>query len=60
MPLYHIQDSEFPMWVIADGYVDALTKWRVAMSRETPQRDVEGPTDPQGINHICDDDEIIR
>jgi len=58
MPLFQIQDSDCPMFVVADDYNDALGKWldKLAKDNECPADEVEGP---RGIAHICDDDELI-
>lgn len=56
MNLYHIQDSDRPMWVIAANWQDALDKWKAKIKEEN-----EGECDePQGIELICDEDDLLR
>lgn len=55
MPLFHVQDSDRPMWVIGKDWQDALTQWKTVIAHEN-DGDVG---EPDGIQHVCDDDEII-
>jgi hypothetical protein len=52
MPLYHIQDNDEPMWVVAPSYPDALRKWQTYHER----KDYE----PERICKVCDDEELIK
>lgn len=55
MPLFHVQDSDRPLWVVAKDYVDALESWREQIIHEN-----EGEvSEPQGVQHVCDDDELL-
>lgn len=58
MPLFHVQDSDRPGWIIAKDYGDAERKWRDAVAKENDERslDVEPP---MGIEFTCQDNEII-
>lgn len=58
MPLYHIQDMDRPMWVIAENYGHAVARWTavVASENDMAQEDVEPP---QGVAHICEDCELL-
>lgn len=54
--LYHIQDSDRPMWVIAANWQDALEKWKTKIREEN-----EGECDePEGIQRICDEDDLLQ
>jgi hypothetical protein len=55
MPLFHVQDSDRPMWVIGKDWQDALSQWKKLIAAEN-----KGETgEPQGIQHVGDDDELI-
>jgi hypothetical protein len=59
MPLYHIQDVDRPMWVIASGYGHAVSKWKTLVAKENEIKESE-VEDPETVDFICYDDEIIR
>ena len=59
--LYHVQDHDRPMWVVAESYQDAVDRWKEKIAEENPEDcptkdDVE---DPQGVQFVCDDDELL-
>ena len=56
MPLYHVQDSDRPCWVVAASWNDALAQWRTLIAKENDDSD---DADPQGIAYVCDNDELI-
>ena len=56
MPLFHIQDSDRPGYVVAKTYAAAEKKWRSAVLRENDGEDY-GP--PDGICLICQDSELL-
>jgi hypothetical protein len=58
MPLFHVQDDDRPLWVMAKDFDQAVTRWRgfVAAENHIPPREVDGPT---GVQKICEDDEFI-
>jgi hypothetical protein len=58
MPLFHVQDSDRPLWVIADNFQQAHNKWAELMAKENDMdwRDVDPP---HGIAHICDDKDLL-
>lgn len=58
MPLYHVQDPDRPLWVVAKNYQDAIDKWKRVIAVENDD-DLDAVDDPQGIAHICDDNELI-
>jgi len=55
MPLFHVQDSDRPLFVVAKDWHDAYEQWREQIIHEN-DGDV---SDPQGIQHICDNDELL-
>jgi len=59
--LFHIQDSDRPVWVVADSYQQAVDKWQKALYSESPDdyKDSEDVGLPQGIQYVCSDDELI-
>lgn len=58
MPLYHIQDGDRPMYVIALSWQGALTAWQNIVAREN-KGTLPFEHDPQGISFIADDADII-
>lgn len=58
MKLFNVQDSDRPMWVIADSYGHAVERWKVLVAKENDMwlDDVE---DPQGVHFVCDHDELL-
>ena len=61
MPLYHVQDSDRPMYVLADGWGEAVKLWqdRIRLENEEPDQEYGEPDQPQGVNLVCDDDEFL-
>lgn len=55
MPLYHIQDSDRPLWIVAKDWRDALDQRKAQIALENDGDEAE----PQGIQHVCDNDELI-
>jgi|ERR1051325_298479 hypothetical protein len=56
MPLFHVQDSDRPGWVIAENFAEAVRKWETAVAKEN---DGDKGEPPKGVSLIADDDEII-
>ena len=59
MPLFLVQDTDRPMWVFAGDYGHACVKWKKRMAVENEMDNWEDVEEPQGINFICDDDEVL-
>lgn len=59
MPLFNVQDSDRPMWVVAESYGAAVEKWIkfVAKENDMEPEDVEAP---DGVMLVCHDDEFIE
>lgn len=55
MPLFYVQDSDRPAWVIGKDWQDALTQWKKVVADENDGDESE----PNGIQHVSDDYEII-
>jgi hypothetical protein len=56
MPLFHIQDTDRPAFVVANGYQEAVAKWQRAIAKES---EIELVDPPRGVTMLCDDDELI-
>lgn len=59
MSLYHVQDSDRPLWVQADSYGEAVTKWKlvIAIENEMAADEVE---EPCGVSFVCDAEDFIE
>jgi hypothetical protein len=55
MPLFHVQDSDRPMWIVAGDWQSALGQWKHRIATENDGDDAE----PEGIQYVCDDDDLI-
>jgi len=58
MPLYHIQDDDRPMWVMARDYSHAVSKWMVAVAQEN-KMEVKDVEEPRGVQLVCEDNDFI-
>ncbi len=58
MPLFHVQDSDCPMWVKAETYDKAVNKWKDAMAVENGI-EVEEVELPKAVALVAEDDELI-
>ena len=58
MNLYHVQDNDRPMWVLANDYGEAVVKWKLRMAQED-QIALNDVADPEGVQFICYADELI-
>src|SRR6266576_4893324 len=56
--LYHVQDSDRPMWVIASNWTEAVHLWKMHVAAENDQTPVDVP-ECQGIQLICEANELI-
>lgn len=59
MPLYHVQDSDRPLYVVAKDFGDAVKKWQHVIYNENGPFDEGENNNPQGVYLICDDDELV-
>ena len=56
MKLYHIQDPDRPMYVVAANWQDALSRWKSHIREEN---DGEEGDEPSGITIIAEEDDLI-
>lgn len=56
--LYHIQDADRPMWVVAPNWTEALKRWTNRMALENDQKPEEVET-CRGIQLVCEADDLI-
>ncbi len=55
MPLFQVQDSARPLWVVAKDWHHALQQWKDQIAIEN-----DGDSgDPNGIMHVCDGDDLL-
>ena len=63
MPLYHVQDDDLPLYVVAPDFHTALLAWQAAMVEKftTEPSCSEDPGDyqPEGLCHVADDCELL-
>lgn len=57
--LYNVQDHDRPMWVVAEDWQAALDKWKAKIREENPFEEGEPEPDPQGIQFICAEDDLL-
>lgn len=50
--LYHVQDSDRPMYVVADGWQDAVDRWRAQIAAENPDSDCS-EDQPDGVTLVA-------
>lgn len=56
--IYHIQDADRPMWVIAASWTEALNKWKAVIGPENDMKP-EDVSEPQGIQLVCESGDLI-
>lgn len=56
--LYHVQDADRPMYVVASSFQEALDTWTAYIAGENDMKveDVEGPN---GVSLICNGGDLI-
>lgn len=60
MNLYHVQDDDRPVYVLASSWEAALAIWREKIRAENEDVDPEElDLDPAGILFVAKDDEIL-
>lgn len=55
MPLYHVQDADRPLYVVAKDWATAIDAWRQQIREEN---DGDDGDEPLGVNLVCDDNEL--
>ena len=57
MPLFHIQDDDRPLYVVAHDYNQAVAKWQKIVKDEND--DIEEPILPKAVALIADDHDLV-
>jgi hypothetical protein len=59
MPLFHVQDGDRPMWVVANSFTEAHVKWaeKVAQENDCSPLDLDMPS---GVTFVCEDDDLLE
>jgi hypothetical protein len=58
MRLFHVQDADRPVFVVAEDFSEALTMWRDLISAENEGDDCRGEF-PAGIELLAHDSDLI-
>ena len=62
--LFHVQDPDRSMFVLAKNYEEALEKWRARIRLENVEDQCEEPYEepifPQGVSYLADMADIIE
>lgn len=58
MPLFHVQDSDRPFYIVAKDYSQAEFVWKKIIAKEN-EISVEDVCSPRGIHFVCDDMELV-
>jgi hypothetical protein len=53
--LYHVQHPEYPAWVVAESYGQAVEKWKEANG--SPEEPLE--EEPESVSVFCTGDDLI-
>jgi len=56
MPLYRIQDSDRPGYVVAENFKEAIEKWQFAVKEENDGDEIDPPA---GVERVCEDSDLI-
>lgn len=56
--LYHVQDDDRPMFVVAKDWQHALDQWR-ALVRQENNMGKDEAVEPDGIQRLCDANEVL-
>lgn len=59
MPLFHVQDSDRPLWVVARDYIHAVQKWTAIIREENDLDAGEECSLPDGVALVCDDHDLV-
>jgi len=54
--LYHVQDPDRPMFVVALSMQDAVSRWEAHIREEN---DCDAGDPPQGVTHTCDERDLL-
>lgn len=56
--LYHVQDNDRPLFVIAGSWASAVALWKRAIAIEN-ELDAEDVDEPKGVQLVAEEDEWI-
>lgn len=58
LKLFHVQDNERPMYVVAKSFGDAFDRWaqHIAGENDCAPEDLEPPS---GVSFVCDADDLL-
>jgi len=64
MKLFHVKDSDRPMFVVAADWQDALQLWKAKIEEENPRPEDVMASDwvieePQGIDFVAGADDLL-
>jgi hypothetical protein len=59
MKLFFVQDSDRPMYVIAQDWKDAVHHWKQFVQQENDIIKLEDVEDPMGVEFLADQEDII-
>lgn len=59
MKLFHVQDSDRPMFVVAESFQDAVDRWEALVREENHTPPNEKIEPPSGIAFICDENDLL-
>jgi len=59
MPLFYVQDSDSPMFVIASDFQEAVVRWRERIIAENPDDDCS-EEQPHGVELLGEDGKILH
>lgn len=57
--LFHVQDRDRPMYVLAEDWQDAVRKWRQFVHEESNDDPPPGMIDPEGISLVAEYDDLL-
>ena len=58
MPLYLIQDTDRPLWVVGKNYGQAEHTWKKIVAKENEIK-IDEVESPLGISFVCEDLDLI-
>lgn len=56
--LYHIQDADRPMWVVATGWDNAMWKWKRLVAKENELK-IDEIEECDGVKLVCSSNDLI-
>jgi len=59
MKLFHVQDDDRPLYVVAESYQAAHARWAEVIRAENDMELDEEPDFPLGISIVCGADDLL-